>query len=384
VVEAKDKTALINGLRRHSLILISVQELKEHEANMLRSKSKVKMEDLVLFSRQFATLIKAGVPIMKGLSILFSQVEDRYLKEIVSGISTSIESGLSLSDALAKHPEVFGTLYINMIKAGESSGALDTVFDRLSQYLEETNKLMHKIKSAFAYPVVVIIVATLLTSLIFLKVIPGFKEIFSSMGSQLPLPTQIAIRISEILRQYFFIIVGTIIGLFFFIKQALRYERVIMEVDKTQLKVPVFGKIIRKYIIARFTRTLSTLLKSGVSILSALDISSKTVGNKVIETNLLAVKNQVSKGEKIGVSLSQSQNFPPLVVNLIAIGEETGDLPSMLEKIAVFYEDEVNISTAALTSLIEPFIIVFLGTIIGGIVIAMFLPILQMSRLITH
>ncbi len=380
LIEAKDRASIIDSLRKSQFVIVSLKELKGK--GLLKKRVNIKLEDLVIFTRQLSALVKASIPLLKSLNILFAQVENRYLREVISSIVTRIESGSSLSSAMSSHPEVFSLLYINMIKAGEFSGALDSILERLAIYLENTDKLNRKVRAAFIYPVVVVSVALLITAVMFLKVIPGFKNIFSSLGAKLPLPTLVMIKASESFQKYFLLIVGFIIIMVFILRRLMKIPRFQLARDKFKLNLPVAGRLIRKVAIARFTRTLSTLLRSGVVVLSALEISSTTSGNKIIELGLKKVGVQVSKGERIGESLAENKVFAPLVVNLIAVGEETGDIPSMLDKIASFYEDEVDTAVSSLTSLIEPFIIVFLGIFIGGIVLAMFLPILQLTQVI--
>ncbi len=380
-MEAKDRATAINSLRKSQLVIIAIKESKER-VMASKKKGKVKLDDLVLFSRQLSALVKAGIPLVRSLNILFAQVENPSLKEIITSVLGKIESGSSLSDALTAYPHVFSALYINMIKAGEFSGALDSILERLSIYLEETSRFNRKVRSAFMYPAIVMTVAILITSVIFLFVIPGFKGIFTTLGTSLPLPTQILISLSDFLKKYFLYLAGVIGISVVILRKMLDTPRARLKMDSLQLKLPVMGRLTRKVVVARFSRTLSTLLKSGVSILSALEIGSKTAGNKIVETALDKVMGKVSKGERIGDSLAENKLFPPLVVNLIAVGEETGDLASMLDKVAGFYEEEVDTEVSNLTSLIEPFIIVFLGVVIGGIVIAMFLPILQITKVV--
>lgn len=381
-MEAKDRALVISNLRKNQLLIISVRELKEKEVKALRKSGKIKLEDLMVFFRQLAALVKAGVPLVKSLNILFAQVENPLLKEIISSLVGKIEAGASLSESMTSYPNVFLPLYINMIKAGEMGGALESILERLTVYLEASNKLNKKVQSAFMYPIAVMSVAFLITSAIFLFVIPGFKGMFASLGANLPLPTQIVIAISNILRHYFLLISFSGIIAVIAIKKILERPQVALAWDRAKLDLPVFGKLIRKVIIARFARTVATLIRSGVAILSALDTGSKTSGNKTIEVALTKVISRVSKGERIGDSLAENKIFPPLVVSLIAVGEETGDLGSMLDKIAGFYEEEVETAVSGLTSLIEPFIIVFLGVIIGGIVISIFLPIFKITQFV--
>lgn len=381
-IKAKDRASLINSLRKGQLFIISVVEVTDKKAGVFEKKGKVKLEELSVFSRQLAALVKAGIPLVKSLNILFGQVENRYFREVISSLCTDIESGRSLSEALSSHPNVFPGLYVNMIKSGEVSGALESILDRLAAYLEGVTKLSRKVKAAFTYPVVVLVFAGLITSVIFLKVIPSFKNIFDSMNAKLPLPTQVLITASDIFRHNFIAVVAAGVCIFFGMKMIMRSRAFRLRLDRLKLRLPLFGRLILKIIIARFSRTLSTLLKSGVTIFSALDASSKTSENSVIEQALDKVKTQVSKGEKIADALLETNIFPPLMVNLIAVGEETGSLSEMLDKVAFFYEDEVDTAVSSLTSLIEPFIVIFLGVIIGGIVIAMFLPILQITQLV--
>jgi type IV pilus assembly protein PilC len=381
-IKAKDRASIINSLRKGQLFIISVVEMEEKKAGVFEKKGKIKLEELAVFSRQLSALVKAGIPLVKSLNILFGQAENHYFRDVISSLSTDIESGKSLSGALTNHPDVFPSLYVNMIKAGEVSGALEAILDRLATYLEDVTKLTRKVRSAFIYPTVVLTFAALITAAIFLKVIPSFKTIFDSLGAKLPLPTHIIIKMSDIFRKHFFILVALAIILFIGLMRAVRLPALHLTLDKLKLRIPMFGRLIQKVIIARFSRTLSTLLKSGVTIFSALDAASKTSENKVIEIALDKVKTQVSKGEKIADALLETNIFPPLVVNLIAVGEETGSLSAMLDKVAFFYEDEVDNAVSNLTALIEPFIIIFLGVVIGGIVLAMFLPILQITQLV--
>lgn len=381
-IESKDRASVISSLRKNQLIIVSIKQVNEKDLLFFKKRGRVKLEDLVLFTRQLSALVKAGISLVRGLNILISQVENRYLKEIITSMVAKIESGASLSDAMASHPHVFSHLYINMIKAGEFSGALDNILERLAVYLESINTINRKVRAAFIYPSIIMAVAILITAVIFLKVIPGFKSMFESLQADLPLPTKVVFKISELFQKHFLSLVAIVVILGIALKRLMKIPRFKVMQDRSKLNLPVVGKVVRKVIIARFTRTLSTLLKSGVSILTALDIGSKTSGNKIIEDMLSKVISRVSKGERIGDTLAGNKVFPPLVVNLIAVGEETGDIPSMLDKIAFFYEEEVDNAISSLTSLIEPFIILFLGVLIGGIVFAIFLPILQLSKVI--
>lgn len=379
-LEAKDSASVVATLRKSQLIVISITETKTKESGFFKSSAQIKLEDQVVFSRQLAALVKAGISLVRGLNILFSQIENKTLREIIASLITKIEAGSSLSDAMSNYPDVFSSFYINMIKAGEFSGALDVVLDRLALHLESVSKLNRKVRAALVYPAVVITVAIAITALIFIFVIPKFQEIFSSVGMQLPVPTRIVLAISNVMQRAWFLFPVFIFGIFMGVQWLLKVPKFRLTLDRQKLSAAVIGKLMRKIVIARFSRTLATLLKSGVSILAALEIASKTAGNMVIEMALNRVISQVSKGERIGASLAENKIFTPLVVSLVAVGEETGDISSMLEKIAGFYEEEVDNGIASLTSLIEPVIIVFLGVVIGGIVIAIFLPILQLTQ----
>jgi len=381
-IKAKDRASVINTLRRGQLYIISIVELTEKKAGFFQKKKPIKLEELMIFSRQLAVLVKSGIPLVKSLNILFAQVENRYFKEVISSLFTDIQAGKSLSEALGAHPHIFPVLYINMVKAGEMSGALEVILERLASYLEGTARINRKVRSAMVYPSIVMTFAFLITAFILLKVIPSFKNIYSQLGAKLPLPTQTAIALSDLFRKNFLIIIVLGILLFISFKLGLRKPALRLLLDKLKMKIPIFGLIISKVIIARFSRTLSTLLKSGVSIFSALDTANKTSGNKAVEAALDKVRTQVSKGEKIADSLTECNIFPPLVINLIAVGEETGELPQMLEKVSFFYEEEVDSAVTNLTSMIEPFIIIFLGVVIGGIVLAMFLPILSLTKFV--
>lgn len=381
-IEAKDRASVVNSLRKSQLMVISITQAKEEAAGFFKRTGTIRLDDLVVFSRQLSALVKAGISLVKGLNILFAQVENKILRDIISSVISKIESGASLSDALASYPQVFSPFYINMIRAGEFSGALDTILDRLALYLESISKLNRKVRSALIYPAAIISVAVLITSLIFTFVIPKFKDIFETLNVKLPLATRVVINISTLFKRFFIFVPLLVIVLVMLVKWLVRYPEFKLAQDNLMLRIIVIGKILRKVAIARFSRTLATLLKSGVSILAALEIASKTSGNMVIEQALGRVISQVSKGERIGASLAENKIFTPLVISLVAVGEETGDISTMLDKIASFYEDEVDSAISGLTSLIEPFIIVFLGIVIGGIVLSIFLPILQLSTIV--
>ena len=358
-----------------SLTEAKAKKLKEHA---------VKLDELVIFSRQFATMIEAGIPLAQTLSILTEQIEDKFLAQIILKVRQDIEEGASFSEALKKHQRVFSDFFISMTKAGEASGMLDEVLDRLASYLEKTSALIRKVRSSLIYPIVVISMALLITAFLLIEVVPTFKGIFASLGGSLPLPTLILIKISDTLRAFFlYIFIGTIAVGFLF-QRYIATPGGRREFDKALLNLPLFGPLFTKVAVARFSRTLSTLVKSGVPILNALEIVGKTSGNKIIEEAIIESCSSIKEGEPIAEPLLKSKIFPPMVVRMISVGEQTGRLEHMLGKIADFYEDQVDAAVAGLTSLIEPIVIVFLGTIIGGIVISLFLPIFKVLELLGH
>ncbi|MFH1478873.1 MAG: type II secretion system F family protein [Candidatus Omnitrophota bacterium] len=379
--EYSDKAILVDALRKKNLVIISIEEVAKKRS--MGGSSKVKLDDIVIFSRQLATMVDSGIPLVQALDILSEQLDKSNFKSVVAAIRDDIEVGTSFSEALGKHPVVFSPLYINMVRAGESSGALDDILDRLATYLEKTSALQRKVKSSLIYPAVVIVMATLITLLMLLKVIPTFKGIFDILGGDLPFPTRALIFISDTLRGIFLYLVAiaviTVIG----IRKYMQTSRGRMFFDRSVLNLPVFGELLRKVAVAKFTRTFSTLIKSGVPILVSLEIVGKTAGNTVIEKALGDVRSSIKEGESIADPLAKSNVFPPMVVRMIQVGEQTGELEKMLSKIADFYDDQVDAAVSGMTSLIEPLIIAFLGIVIGSIVIAMFLPIFKMTELIS-
>ncbi|MEK6714467.1 MAG: type II secretion system F family protein [Candidatus Omnitrophota bacterium] len=385
-VESRDRSSVVSFLRREPVTIISVSEMKKEKFSFLSAEKPVKLSDLVVFSRQLATLVKSGVPLIKGLNIIHAQVENKSLKKMVNSLQINIESGRSLSEALAGHPRVFSPIYINMVKAGEMGGALDMILEKMATYLEEIDKLVRKLRGAMIYPAIVVTMALLITSFIFIKVIPTFKDMFASLQIDLPLPTQLVIKISDSIRSFYMYIIGAIAALFIVVRLYIRSEVGRQNFDRLCLKLPIFGNILIKVVIARFARTLSTLVKSGISIINGLDIVAKTSGNLVIEKALVNARAKVSRGEKIGESLKASGKdiFAPLVVDMITVGEETGNISPMLEKIADFYESEADAAIAALMSLIEPLLIIFLGGMVAMIALSMFLPILEITKKLGH
>ncbi|MDP2921817.1 MAG: type II secretion system F family protein [Candidatus Omnitrophota bacterium] len=382
VLEYSDKALLIDALRKKGLVIISIEETAKKKQAF--SKGAVKLEEIVIFSRQLATMVDSGIPLVQALDILCEQIEKPVFKGIVGKIRDDIETGSSLSDALARHPAVFSGLYINMVKAGESSGALDDILDRLAAYLEKANTLQRKVKSSLVYPAVVVTMAILITLVMLLKVIPTFKGIFAMLGGTLPLPTRILILVSDTIRQMFVYVVIAAAVIVFGVKSYMKTSRGKENFDRLLLSMPVLGPLFRKVAVAKFTRTFATLVKSGVPILTSLEIVGKTAGNAVIEKAVESVRNGIKEGENIADPLAKSGAFPPMVVRMIKVGEQTGELEKMLTKIADFYEDQVDAAVSGLTSLIEPLIIAFLGVVIGGIVIAMFLPVFKLTEIIAR
>lgn len=384
VVEAQERSAAIDILRKQDLIIISVEESApgfKLSANFL-TKQGIKIDDLVIFSRQLATMVDAGIPLVGALDILGEQMDNKTFSSIIKTVRTDVETGSSLSDALGKHKKVFSPLFINMVKAGESSGMLDEILDRLAEYLEKTSALQKKVQSALVYPAIVTGMALAITLLLLLKVIPVFKNIFSDFGAALPTPTMIMINISEFLQKYFLIGVAVIAGFAVILARYINTEKGRMKFDGLLLHLPIFGVLFRKVAISKFSRTLSTLIKSGVPILGALEIVGKTSGNRVVEIAIDNVRANVREGENIAEPLVRSKVFPSMVTRMVAVGEQSGELEKMLSKIADFYDQQVDASVSALTSLIEPLIIAFLGIVIGTIVICMFLPIFKITSVV--
>ncbi len=341
----------------------------------------VKPKDIVIFTRQLATMIDSGLPIVQALDILGQQTQNQNFAKIIKKIKQDVEGGETFSAALSKYPKVFDNLYTNMVSAGEIGGILDTILSRLCAYMEKAVKLKGKIKGAMIYPISIVTVAVGVTAVLLIFVIPVFADMFSSFGKALPLPTQIAINLSYATIAYAKYLLAAIGGMVFGVRSFYRTEKGRLSIDGLLLKLPIFGDLIRKAGVARFTRTLSTLLSSGVPVLDALYITGKTAGNKVIEQAIMASRQTISQGKTLVEPLTESGVFPSMVCQMISVGETTGALDTMLSKIADFYDDEVDSAVTNLTSLMEPFVIVFLGVVIGGLVIAMYLPIFKLGAI---
>ena len=386
--EAKDASFVARELKKRNLTVISVVEEKGEKkvvvSSVSREKGKLKPMDLVVFSRQLATLIDSGVSLVVGLNILHAQAENEYLKKIIANIKSDIEAGNSLSSTFAKYPTAFPAIFTNMIKAGETSGSLNEILDRIADYLERTEDLKRKIKSSLTYPVIVISMAVIIIAFLMLKVVPTFKNIFATLGGQLPLPTQLLIMMSDLSVHLFPFIVPLLIILYIGFIRFIHTEKGRLKYDSFKLKLPVFGVIINKIAVSRFARTVATLVRSGVSILEVFDIAGKVAGNKLIEIASEQIKLGVQAGESISEPMERTGQFQPFVVKMIAVGEQTGELEKMLTKISDYYETQVNESLTGLTSMIEPLVISFLGVTVGFIVVAMFLPIFKISQLIAR
>lgn len=380
ILEAAGEAEAAELLHNKELVVLSITQAKK---GALKTKDrKIKLDDLVVFSRQLATMVDTGIPLVQALGILGEQIENPGFKKVILEVRQDIEAGMNFCEALSKHPKVFSELFVNMSKAGEASGMLDEILDRLATYLEKTAALTRKISASMVYPVVVVSMAILITAVLLLKVVPTFKGIFEILGGQLPLPTRILIGISDLLAQYFLAMLAVIIAAVFLFKKYAGTEKGRYNIDDKALKIAVVGPLLRKVAVAKFSRTFSTLVKSGVSILNALEIVAKTAGNKVIEAAVLDCRNSVRDGEPISKPLSKGGVFPPMVVRMISIGEQTGQLEKMLSKIADFYDEQVDAAVSGLTSVIEPLVIAFLGIVIGGIVVALFLPIFKITELV--
>ncbi len=379
-MEASTEEAVLANLKRMKIEPTKVKKKpKDLFENVAFLQPKVKTRDIILFARQFSTMIDAGLPIIQCLDILYSQQENATFKKMLRGIKDDVESGATLAEALKKYPKEFDDLFVNMIAAGEAGGILDTILRRLSTYMEKAARLKSKVKGAMTYPIVTLIIAGAVLSVILIFVIPVFEDMFADMGGQLPAFTQMVVKASNFTKKnVIYIVVGLILFIFAF-KKFHSTEKGRAFIDKNILRLPVFGDLIRKVAVSKFTRTMGTMLSSGVAILEALEIVAKTAGNKTIEQAVYTVRSDIAEGRTMADPLIESGVFPSMVCQMIAVGESTGALDAMLEKIAIFYDEEVDQAVENLTALIEPFMLVFLGVTIGGLVIAMYLPIFKMA-----
>ena len=384
-LSAKTRDEAVDQLRKQSVVVTSLAEKSGTGGFKLSFGSGLSEKDLVVFTRQFGTMINAGLPLVQCLEILSTQSENKVLRDTIGEVKTQVEAGSTFSDALRRHPKVFDDLYVNLVHAGEVGGLLDTILTRLAVYIEKAMKLKGQIKSAMIYPASIMGVAVVVITVLMIFVIPIFAKMFMDLSGGkvgLPGPTQLVIDISNFIRDYWYIIFGGIAGIVIGIKKYYATVQGRMVIDRILLKMPVVGDLIRKASVAKFSRTLGTLLASGVPLLDGMTICAKTSGNKVIEETLINARVSISGGKTIADPLAASGVFPKMVTHMIAVGESTGALDAMLGKIADFYEDEVDQAVASLTSLLEPAMMVFLGTVIGFIVVAMYLPIFKMAAVI--
>jgi type IV pilus assembly protein PilC len=369
--------AAVAALRREQILVTQINAIKEKAAGLAKKPRarSVNPKNLAVFTRQFSVMIDAGLPLVQCLEILGTQEEDKNFSSVILATRADVENGASLADAMKKHPKTFDALFSNMIAAGEAGGILDTILKRLATYIEKAVKLKSQVKSAMVYPIAVIVIAAVVVAVILWKVIPTFADLFKGLGAELPLPTRIVIALSNnVVRFGPVMVVGLFVAAFLF-RQYYATQGGRKVVDSSVLKAPLLGSLMRKIAVARFCRTLATLLSSGVSILEALDITARTAGNAVIEEAILTTRKSIERGETIAQPLRETAVFPPMVVQMIGVGEATGALDTMLSKIADFYEEEVDVAVAGLLTLLEPVMIAFLGGVVGGIVIAMYLPI---------
>ena len=378
-MEAPNEAAIRIHLRQQNIVPTKVVSKGKEFKISLPFKKKVNQRAIAVFTRQLATMIDAGLPLVQSLEILSSQQEGKLFKNIIREIREDVEGGSTFAGALKKHPATFNELYTNLVVAGEEGGILDTILTRLANYIEKSEALKKKVKSALIYPATIVGVALIVVAILMIFVIPVFETLFKSAGQNLPLPTLIVLTLSKLIKKYVIILIPALILLFYMARKYYQTQNGRAVIDRLILKLPVFGPLLRKIAVARFSRTLGTLVSSGVPILDGLTIVSRTSGNKTIETAILSARASIREGETIAEPLNRSKIFPPMVIQMISVGESTGALDNMLSKIAEFYEEEVDIAVANLTSLLEPFLMVFLGVVIGGVVIAMYLPIFQMA-----
>jgi type IV pilus assembly protein PilC len=378
--------AAVAALRREQILVTQITPAKDAKAKTVGTRKRAKSVDaknLAVFTRQFSVMIDAGLPLVQCLEILGNQEEDKNFAEVILATRGDVESGASLADAMKKHPKTFDPLFTNMIAAGEAGGILDTILKRLAVYIEKAVKLKQQVKSAMIYPIAVVVIAAVVVGVILWKVIPTFANLFAGLGAELPLPTRVVIMLSNNLVRFGpFLIVGLFAAAYGFRSYyATPGGRKV--IDSIVLKLPILGNLMRKIAVARFCRTLSTLLASGVSILEALDITARTSGNAIVEEAILTTRKSIERGETIAQPLKDTAVFPPMVVQMIGVGEATGALDTMLSKIADFYEEEVDVAVAGLLTLLEPLMIAFLGGVVGGIVIAMYMPIFDLISKLT-
>jgi type IV pilus assembly protein PilC len=378
-IDLPSRDDVIAHLRKNRMVVVKVSEAKGKGGGLADLfKPGVKTRDIVIFTRQFSTMINAGLPLVQALDILSQQTDNKVLADVTRQVVYDVESGNTLADALRKHPKAFTDLYVNMVAAGEAGGILDTILLRLATFLEKNDLIVRKVKGAMIYPAVIFSVAGIAISVLLIFVIPTFQAMFASVNLDLPLPTRIVIGASSLLKNYWWAIIAALAGGAWSLKRYYATAPGKLMIDKLMLKAPVLGDLLRKSAVSRFTRTLGTLISSGVSILDGLEITARTAGNMVIHNAVMESRASIAGGETIAGPLAKSKVFPPMVISMIAVGEQTGGLDEMLTKVADFYDDEVDAAVSALLSLMEPIMIVVLGVIVGGMVVAMYLPIFDM------
>src|SRR5512141_2792848 len=373
-MEAPSRDDVIAQLRRQRLSVVKIDEAVRKKAK----RGHIKMRDVVIFTRQFSTMINAGLPLVQALTILAEQSQNRTLADITRKVVFDVESGHTVADAMGKHPSAFSPLYVNMVAAGEAGGILDTILMRLATFMEKNDALIRKVKGAMIYPSVIMSVAVIAVTVLLIFVIPVFENLFSSAGLALPLPTRIVMGASRFLKGYWYVVMGVVATAVFLFRKYNATPDGKLNVDRFLLKVPVLGDVLRKSAVSRFTRTLGTLISSGVSILDGLEITAKTAGNRVVQDAIMESRSSIDGGDTIAAPLKKSGVFPPMVISMISVGEQTGGLDEMLSKIADFYAEEVDAAVSNILSLLEPVMIVFLGVVVGGMVVSMYLPIFDM------
>ena len=368
-----NKDAVIAALRKQQIVVTTVKE-KGKEIALPKFGGGISSKDIAIFTRQFSVMIDAGLPLVQCLEILGQQQDNKAFQKVILQVRQDVEGGLSLAESLRKHPQAFDDLYVNMVAAGEAGGILDTILQRLAAYIEKNVKLKSQVRSALVYPVAVIVIAVIVVYIILWKVIPVFATLFEGLGASLPFLTLMIVNLSRFIGNFWWLILIVITGTIFGLQQYYQTEGGRYQIDKILLKLPAIGILLRKIAVARFCRTLGTLLSSGVAILESLDITARTSGNAVIEEAILVVRKEVEEGKNLADPLSRTEQFPPMVCQMIGVGEQTGAMDTMLTKIADFYEDEVDAAVEGMMALLEPIIISFLGVVIGTIVVAMYLP----------
>jgi type IV pilus assembly protein PilC len=373
-LEASSRDDVIAQLRRQRLSVVKIDEQTQKKPR----RGHVKMRDVVIFTRQFSTMINAGLPLVQALTILAEQSQNKTLSDITRKVVFDVESGHTVADAMGKHPQAFSPLYVNMVAAGEAGGILDTILMRLATFMEKNDALVRKVKGAMIYPSVIMSVAGIAVTVLLIFVIPVFENLFSSAGLALPLPTRIVMGMSRFLKGYWYLVLAGALTIWFSYKRFAATPDGRLKVDRLLLNVPVLGDVLRKSAVSRFTRTLGTLVSSGVSILDGLEITARTAGNRVVQDAIMESRSSIAGGDTIAAPLKKSGVFPPMVISMISVGEQTGGLDEMLSKIADFYDDEVDAAVGNLLSLLEPVMIVFLGVVVGGMVVSMYLPIFDM------